>query len=364
MKTFIDCGSGIAGDMLLGALLGAGLPARELERMLQAAFRESGWHLKIGQTERQHWPAWSVQVIGDRPYGSIDKMRTCVRRAALPAPVKKNALEIFDRLELAEARAHGYAKGDIDLHGLGLLDTLVDVVGNSWGFCKLGLGKIQASPMNTGRIAPATAVMLKEAKVPVYSTQSELELATPTGVAVLLQFVKEFGPMPPMQLERAGYGAGKQDPKGRPNVVAIYSGLPLKKGAQGDLGLETVLLLETVIDDMDPRLYPHVMDMVLKAGALDTWWSQIGMKKGRPGIAFSVLCRSSDEGELTKLLFEETTTLGIRRTVVERWVLPRKATGLRKIASLGAGRHKIATEYEVARKTAAKRAVPLVKLLK
>lgn len=385
MLTYIDCGSGVAGDMLLGALVGLGLPPRELERALRAALREKGWSLKIAQTERRHWPAWALRVRGDRPYGSIDKMRACVRRADLPAVVKRNALDIFDRLDAAERQAHGRSKGEFDPNGLGLLDTLVDVVGTSWGFWKLNLNDITASPLNTGRAAPATAVMLQASRVPVYSSNASEELATPTGVAILLQFAKEFKSMPEMRLEKSGYGAGSKDTPDRPNVVGIYQGslspspspggggehsknypLPPGEGEPPRSGVvgEAVLLLETVIDDMDPRLYPHVMDLLLKAGALDVWWAPIGMKKGRPGISFTVLCHPAEETRLRDLLFRETTTLGIRRQPVQRWVLPRKSGGLRKIARLSKGKTKTQVEFETAKQLSLGRAVPLVKLLK
>lgn len=385
MLTYIDCGSGIAGDMLLGALIGLGLSPRELERTLQSVLKEKGWSLRVTQTERQQWPAWSVKVHGDRPYGSLEKMQATVRRAALPAWVKSSTLQIFDRLEFAERQAHGHSKGGFDPEELGLLDTLVDVVGNSWGFWKLNLRDVISSPINTGRIAPATATMVQKARTPVYSTSTALELATPTGVAILLQFAKEFKPMPQMQLENTGYGAGAKDTPDRPNVVGVYQGTlvkpansvrpvlpvqfsqpaqPTKPAKPTEPPLEAVVLLSTVIDDMDPRLYPHVTDLLFKGGALDVWWAPIGMKKGRPGIAFTVLCRPEEESALLKILFRETTTLGVRRLPVQRWVLPRTAKGLRKIAHLPGGRTKTQTEFEVAKKVSAARAIPLLKLLK
>ncbi len=354
--TYIECASGVAGDMLLGALVGLGLPAKELERTLLNTIKEANWHLKFSETERQSWPAWSLQVVGDRTFGSLDKMKACVRRSALPPEVKQNAQEIFNRLEKAEAAAHRSSQPHLDPHGLGLLDTMVDVVGNCWGFWKMGITSAVSSRLNTGRVAPATAVMLQEHQVPIYSTSSQ-ELATPTGVSILLQFAKEFKGMPELYLKKVGYGAGQQDFEGRPNVVSIYQGRARET-------LEQVLLLETVIDDMDPRLYPHVMELVLQAGALDTWWTPIGMKKGRPGISFSVLCRPQDEAFLRDLLFRETTTLGLRRQGVERWVLPRTQKGLYKVAHLPGGCTKTQVEFEVAKKTASRRATTLIKLLK
>lgn len=358
--TYIDCASGVAGDMLLGGMIGLGLSTQELEKTLQAAIKESGWRLKISEVERQSWPAWALQVQGDRPFGSLDKMKACVRRSQLPASVKQHSQAIFTRLEKAEAAAHGQSTPHLDPHGLGLIDTLVDVLGSCWGFWKLGMDAPRASRLNTGRLAPATAVMLRDHKVPIYST-SDRELATPTGVAILLEFVKEFKGLPEMELHQAGYGAGQQDPVGRPNVVGIYQGKALNSKIEP---LEPILLLETVIDDMDPRLYPHVMELVLQAGALDTWYTPIGMKKGRPGIALSVLCRPQDEAPLKDILFQETTTLGIRRHPVDRWVLPRAQKGSNKVALLPGRRQKVQVEFEIAKKAASRRAIPLLKLLK
>jgi len=362
MLTYIDGGSGVAGDMLLGALVGLGVQPRELEHTLQAALKVKSWRLHVSQIERRRWPAWSVHVVGDRPYGSLEKMRGCVRHAGLPSEVKQKAAQALQTLEQAERQAHGTSRSSIDSHGLGLLDTLIDVVGCAWGFWKLNIREVMASPLQTGRIAPATAVMLQQRRIPVFAGTTARELATPTGVAVLSTIATAYQPMPELRLEKTGYGAGTQDLSGHPNVLAIYRGEPVAPALP--YNQETVVCLETVIDDMDPRLYPHVTDLLFKRGALDVWWSAVGMKKGRPGIAFSVLCPPALEPRLMHILFQETTTLGVRRLPVQRWVLPRKEQGLRKIAFLPGGARKRQTEFEVARKRSESRAVPLVKLLK
>jgi len=319
-QTYIDCGSGVAGDMLLGALIELGLSVEELNKTLHRAIPLERWKIVARRTERQGWPARSVMVEGDRFFGSGERMKQVVRRSGLPRAVKMTALQIFDRMISAEKRAHGgHSKGEFDRDGLGLLDTLVDVLGSSWGFWRLGFSPVTASHVNTGRIAPATAQILKECKIPAYSTQSQLEFATPTGVAILSVLAKDFGAMPALDIRAAGYGAGQKDIPGKPNVLAIYRGTLV--GTQTDIPREPVLLLETVMDDMDPRLYPHVSELLMKNGALDAWWISAGMKKGRPGIAYSVLCRPEDEQKLVHILFTETTTLGIRRVPLERWTL-------------------------------------------
>jgi uncharacterized protein (TIGR00299 family) protein len=367
MKTYIDCGSGVAGDMLLSALVGLGLSVRELNQTLRRAIPVYGWKVVVKPTERQGWPAQSLLVEGDRFFGSGEKMKHVVRKSLLPRAVKSNAIQILDRLIAAEKKAHGAnANGEFDPDGLGLLDTLVDVLGSSWGFWRLGLEGACASAINTGRIAPATAQMLKNYKIPAYSTQSQYELATPTGVAILSVLAETFGAMPSLTIEAAGYGAGQKDIPGKPNVLAIYCGAAFAASGPRPAGMTTqaVLLLETNIDDMDPRLYPHVTDLLFKAGALDVWWVSAGMKKGRPGTAYSVLCNPEDEKRLLGILFNETTTLGVRRLPVERWTAGRHMAGMRKVAHLPGGGTKSQVEYELARQKALALSLPLRKLLK
>jgi uncharacterized protein (DUF111 family) len=229
MTTYIDCGSGVAGDMLLGALIGLGLSPRELESTLKRVIPANGWSLDIQSVERRMWPAWSLKVRRDRPFTSPKKMLEAVRRGPLPDPVRKRAIAILSSLQQAEREAHGHDHGHFDPKGLGCIDTLVDVIGCSWGFWKLGIREVTASALNTGRIAPATAQILARAKVPVFSDTSAQELATPTGTAILTNMVRRFIPMPPMRVLQAGYGAGSLKRDGRPNVLAIYQGKASQK---------------------------------------------------------------------------------------------------------------------------------------
>lgn len=361
MKTYIDCGAGVAGDMLLGALAGIGLPMREFEKVLRGTLPGEGWSLRFKKVERAGWPAWSFTLEGDRPIKSAAQMINIIRNSRLPRIVRERALSTFEALRWAEAQAHERAQGEFDPQGLGRLDTLVDVVGCSWGFWRLGLSDVIASPVNTGRLAPATAHLLKRHRVPAFSDTPEYELATPTGVALLAVLAGHFEAMPAMRVEASGYGAGQRDRRGRPNVLAIHQGSPENFSP---IRQEPVVLLETVIDDMDPRLYPHVSDLLFQAGALDAWWASIGMKKGRPGISYSVLCRPEKERDLLQILFRETTTLGVRRHPLQRWVLPRQQRGVRKFALLPGGQRKSSLEFEPVRRRAFSRRVPLRKLLK
>jgi pyridinium-3,5-bisthiocarboxylic acid mononucleotide nickel chelatase len=360
-QTFIDCGSGVAGDMLLGALLDIGLPYKELDQMLHRTIRRRQWRLRIASVEREHWPATSLVVEGDRPFGGPREMLAAIASAPLPAAVKSDASAVIRQLQWAEAQAHRNSGGAFDPDGLGLLDTLVDVVGNVWGFQRLGLIPATASAVTTGRLAPASVHLVKRGAIPITGSSGALELATPTGLALLSQLASSFEPIPPSYIEKAGYGAGQKNIPGRPNVLAI---LRCRATREERFLSDRVLLLETNIDDMDPRLYPHVTELLFKAGALDVWWTPVGMKKGRPGTAFSVLLRPQNEPELVEILFRETTTLGMRRQLLDRWILDRKKLAGRKVARLPGGVLKANPEYEVARLRALQDAVPLKKLLK
>ncbi len=229
MISYIDCGSGVAGDMLLGALIGLGLSPKELEKVLQAVIPVRGCSLKAKAVERRMWPAWTVKVVGDRPFTSSERMLDAVRRAALPDAVRRNAHAILLSLQSAERKAHGHTHGTFDPKGLGRIDTLVDVVGCAWGFWRLGIQNVSASALNTGRIAPATGYLLARAKVPIFSDTSAHELATPTGAAILTHMVRRFLPMPPFVLVKTGYGAGTLERSGKPNVLAIYQGTTSRK---------------------------------------------------------------------------------------------------------------------------------------
>jgi len=219
---YIDCGSGVAGDMLLGALIGLGLSPRELEKMLHAVIPAKGWSLRVKAIERRMWPAWSLKVRRDRPFTSTTRMLAVLEQAPLPEPVRKRSLAILSDLLWAERQAHGHDHGKFDPRGLGRLDTLVDVIGSSWGFWKLGIENVVASPLNTGRIAPATAKLLARSKIPIFSDSSREELATPTGVAILGRIANRFGSLPKVRLAKAGFGAGTLERNGKPNVLSIY----------------------------------------------------------------------------------------------------------------------------------------------
>jgi pyridinium-3,5-bisthiocarboxylic acid mononucleotide nickel chelatase len=227
--TYLDLGAGIAGDMLLGALIGLGVSRAELSKALQRAIPLKGWSLEINSVERHMWPAQTVRVRGDRPFTSQEKMFSIIRKAELPQPVRRRALAVLTSLREAEKAAHGHAHDSFDPKGLGRIDTLVDVIGTSWCLWRLNIRDAFASELNTGRIAPATGVLIRRAKIPVYTKNSSHELATPTGVAILSHLVKRFRPLPVTQIHKTGYGAGALKLSDRPNVLVIYQGKTTKK---------------------------------------------------------------------------------------------------------------------------------------
>ncbi|MBI3291349.1 MAG: LarC family nickel insertion protein [Elusimicrobia bacterium] len=274
------------------------------------------------------------------------------------------------------------------------LDTLVDVIGGPLGLALLKVHQVWASPFNGGTLSPAALAIVRAAHIPIYTDGTPHELVTPTGAALAASLIRRFGHLPLVTVETFGCGAGSRELNERPNLLRLIIGrvsgvigtTPEPVGTTPEpLGttpepigtppvpaahLSTVLLLETQMDDMDPRVYPHLMEQLLQAGALDVWLTPITMKKGRPGLLLSVLALPHDETALAGILFRETTTLGIRRLPLERWILPRRAvptSAARRLrykeAHLGPGQWRRSVEYESARRLALRENAPLHQLL-
>jgi uncharacterized protein (DUF111 family) len=206
--------------------------------------------------------------------------------------------------------------------------------------------------------------MLENSHIPVFSKESQYELATPTGIAIISTLSKGFGEMPLMDIEHYGYGAGTQIIPSGPNVVKVLIGSTPSGGAIEKYARDSVILLSTNIDDMDPRIYPYVTEKLFEAGAKDVWLTPVTMKKGRPGIVLSVLCTNDVEEALVTIIFTETTTLGVRRCVSERYILDRAIRGGNKTAYLPGGGVKVKSEYEIFRRNALRKNIPLRRLMK
>ena len=376
---YFDCTSGISGDMCLGALISAGASPRKLRTALKG-LGVGGYRLTVRQVTRAGLVATKVDVIeskntaGKGPKRLAD-FRKILRASGLPAGIKKKAGEVFNAIFQAEARVHGSTPAKVHLHEMGSVDTLVDVVGTVVCLDMLGIRKVFASPVNTGHgtvktahgvlpvPAPATVELLRG--VPVYCTGPPFELTTPTGAAIIGSTASAFGAMPLIRLAAIGTGAGGHDPGAWPNVLRVFVG-------SEEAGQDDVTVLETNIDDMDSRLYPHVMERLMEAGALDVWLTAILMKKGRPANKLSVMCTAELAPALTDIVLGETTSLGLRSHTATRSVLERSVRkvrtrfGLIRVKeAIQSGRAlRAVPEYEDCRRAAKRNAVAVADVIK
>ncbi|HEB69044.1 MAG TPA: nickel pincer cofactor biosynthesis protein LarC [Desulfobulbus sp.] len=332
MKTaYLDCFSGISGNMLLGALLQAGLEEDDLRRTL-AALPVSGVRLEIKKVSARGLAALQVRVHvdQDQPHRHLRDIKELLQASTLADPVKQRSLAVFTRLAEAEAVVHGTTPDAVHFHEVGAVDALVDVVGVVAGFHQLQIDTIFCSPLPMsggwtscahGEIplpAPAVCGLLKD--VPVYGVELQQELVTPTGAALACELADDFGPMPAMTMGATGYGAGtSKRTDGRPNLLRLCIGLRHEVTEAGE-----VEVLETHIDDWNPETWPHVSRQLMIAGALDVSLTPIQMKKGRPGFRLKVLCEPALSLELKQVIFSETTAIGLRFHRQQRMTLPRR----------------------------------------
>jgi pyridinium-3,5-bisthiocarboxylic acid mononucleotide nickel chelatase len=329
---FFDCFSGIAGDMVLGAMVDAGVPieaiAAPLEKLPIGSFE-----LEPVRVERHGIAATAIRVRAEdggvaRTYTSI---RAMLEGAPLPSRAQELALRIFQRLAEAEATVHGKDVAHVRFHEVGAVDTIVDIVGAALGLDHLGVERVHASAVATGMgmmrtehgmypiPGPAVVELLKD--VPIYSRGIPNELVTPTGAAILATVARSFGDIPPIRIAKIGYGAGTRE-LDIPNVLRLLVGEAVTD--ESVFGPVPAVVLEANIDDMNPELYEYVIERLFAAGAQDAWVTPITMKRGRPAVTLHVLCGPGDEIACRDVIFTETTTLGMRRNPVEKWTLPRE----------------------------------------
>ncbi|HVL91321.1 MAG TPA: nickel pincer cofactor biosynthesis protein LarC [Actinomycetota bacterium] len=328
---YFDCFSGVAGDMTLGALIDAGVPLDEIEAGL-AKLPIEPFELEVTRVERLGISAIGVRVRAAdtgvlRTYAAV---RALIEQAELAERPKELALTIFRRLAEAEAKVHGKEVSRVAFHELGSVDTLVDIVGASIALDLLGIEEVHASAVATGMgmirtdhgiypvPGPAVVELLKGA--PMYSRGIPTELVTPTGAAILAATARSFGDMPQIRVKTVGYGAGTRELE-IPNVLRVIVG---EMVADEQFGPVPAVVLESNIDDMNPELYEYVLERLFSVGAQDVWTTPIVMKKGRPAVTLSILCGPAEEQAVREVLFSETTTLGLRRRAVEKWMLPRE----------------------------------------
>jgi len=377
-----ECFSGISGDMCLGALVDAGVSVKALEKALKT-LPVKGYKLVSAKVSRGGIAATKVDVV-IRPLGKqhghehkmwkdIEKI---IKASSLPADIRTKGSNVFRRLFEAEAAVHGKPFHKVHLHELGGTDCLVDIFGTLIGLDILGVGKVYATPVNLGSglittghgvlpvPAPATMELLKGA--PVYSSGAAFELATPTGAAILAGLNADFSGMPVMRVKNIGYGAGGKEVTGMPNVLRILVG----NGEREDL-YETVAVIETNIDDMNPQIYEDVCRKLSGAGALDVFLENVIMKKGRPAQKLTVLARESDVERLSDLIFRETTTIGLRIYKVMRKTLGREIKSVKtkygqvrlKLSRLKGKVVNVSPEYDDLKALSEKCGVPIKRIV-
>lgn len=324
---WLDCSSGVSGDMLLGALSSLGA-LDDLGRVLAAA-PDLGVRLSTEDVHRGALQATHVRVdASDGSPRNRSDVQLVLEQLPVPDSVRETAGRVFDRLATAEAAVHGVTPAEIFFHEIGAVDSIVDVVGACLGFHALGLDRLTVSPVALGSgvidtmhgvvpvPGPAVLELLRGSGLGATGGEAAGELATPTGIALLAELATGAGPMPPMTIESVGTGAGSREIEGRPNVVRLVVGEATAEGGEW-------LLLEANIDDLDPRLWPGVIDALLTAGAADAWLTPILMKKGRPAHTLSALVTPASAAKVERAVFEHTTTIGLRTTPVGKRALDR-----------------------------------------
>jgi len=371
---YFDCFSGISGDMTLGALVDAGLPIDVLRQEL-AKLDLPGYTLSSEQVRRSGLAATKVHVVLDekeQPARRLADIQRIINSSSLSPVVKQKSLSIFQRLAEVEAKVHGTTPDKVHFHEVGAVDALVDIVGSIIGLEHLGVTEIIGSPVNVGAgtvhtahgklpvPAPATAGLL--IGIPLYSSSITFELTTPTGAAIISTLASSFGPLPRMKIDRIAYGAGNKDLPGQPNVLRLMIG-ELATPYEED----TSVVIETNIDDMNPQLYDHLIELLMAKGAHDVYLTPIIMKKGRPAILLSALTDATHSDALLDTIFRETTSIGVRIQEVERKKLSREILTVEtaygkvrvKISKQGDEVMTVTPEYEDCRRIAEEKKVPL-----
>jgi uncharacterized protein (TIGR00299 family) protein len=376
---YLDCFSGISGDMFLGALLDAGLSFQALSAAI-GSLPVAGYALGVKKETRHHIAGtrFIVTVDGEKqPYRNFKDIRSIISESDLSEAVKDKSIEIFRILAEAEAQVHGVPSEEVHFHEVGAVDSIIDVVGGVYGIETLGIAALHASamPLGSGFIetahgkmplpAPATVAILKD--IPIYDAGIRHETVTPTGAALVKGLADSFGQLPPMAVDCIGYGAGQADLQDRPNLLRIMIG-PLQSATETD----TVVLLEANVDDVSPEWLGYVMERLFEAGALDVGFLPMQMKKNRPGVQIQVMGRVGQTEVLAHILFHEGISLGIRFQQIQRMVLQRSEAevdspwGKMRVKRIEdrKGSARFSPEYEACREIAVKSGRPIREIFK
>jgi hypothetical protein len=380
---YLDCASGISGDMTLGALVDAGADLAAIQAGIDS-LGLAGCRLVASEVKKRGFRATQVVVHHEPEHAHrhLHHITAMIDRSQLSPRARDLTTQIFHKLADAEAKVHGSTIEKVHFHEVGAVDSIADVVGAALGFDLLGIERIVCSPVPTGHgyveiahgrcsiPAPATGELL--CGVPLASLDVEGELTTPTGAAIVAALASGFGPLPAMTVDRIGYGAGQKDFP-QPNILRILLGTQPVSIASGDHRpqVESIVLLETNLDDCPGDAIGHTVERLFSAGALDVAVTPIQMKKGRPGLLVSVQAQRAEADALEAILFAETTTLGVRRIVVERNILAREPAEVvtpwgpiaGKVAHLPDGSQRFAPEYESCHRVSIDHRVPLADVL-
>ena len=374
---YFDCFSGASGDMILGALLDAGLSFEALQQELAGlALPEGAFAIEAQRVHRAGFAATKLDVVVKEPprHRSLGEVLSIVDASRLPEADRVRIGDVFRALGAVEAKVHGQTLAGVELHEVGAVDALVDVTGAVVGLRLLGVDEVYVSPLPLGRgetkgahgvlplPAPATLELLAAANAPTVEGEGARgELVTPTGAAILTTLGRFQRPA--LRLGRVGYGAGGRDPADRPNVLRVWLGEAEPTGRR-------MRLIETNIDDMSPELLGYLQESLFSRGAADVWFTSIQMKKNRPAVMVSVLCQEALESDLVGVLLRESTTLGVRVRDVGRYEAEREvfefASSLGpaavKLKRLPGEAARVAPEYEVCRRIAQERSLPLAEV--
>jgi hypothetical protein len=332
MKTiYFDCFAGASGNMILGALVALGVDERELVEQIKL-LDISDFEIEFSTRDKSGISAIhaDVKVLHEHAHRHLHHIEKIIIDSRLEDSIKKRAVEIFTNLAKAEAKIHGIDVQKVHFHEVGAIDSIIDVVGACIGFEILGIEKFVCSKIQVGsgfvKMAhgkfpippPAVAELLQNA--PIYSTEIEGELITPTGAAIISAVCEEFGQIPEMIVEKTAYGAGTRDYKDFPNVLRLILG---ETKAQKPIANQ-LIVIETNLDDVSPEILGFVMEKAFELGALDCWFTPIQMKKNRPATLVSILCKAEKKDSFIELLYTETKTIGVRVFKSERNCLERK----------------------------------------
>ncbi len=344
-----------------------------------------GWSASVKKVRRGGLSGtkFTVKTSSNQHRRNLPQIEKIIKKSSLPQAVKGRSLTVFERLARAEARAHGIGIDEVHFHEIGAVDSIIDIAGVCLAIHMLAPDRILFSALNLGSgevktahgvlpvPAPATAELIKG--IPAYQSDVRAELTTPTGAALAAELSDGFGPMPAMKVKSTGSGAGDMEFPGRPNLLRLFIGESEtgNGSATGDYEEDSVVLVETNIDDMDPRVYEYVMEKLLKAGTLDVWLTPIIMKKSRPAATLSALCARDNESAIIDIIMEETTTFGVRVSELRRYKLARefrktRVSGINvrvKAGKRGGKVLKAVPEYEDAKLAAERTKTPLKDIL-